>query len=117
MNDSFDRATDFEKEEVVEIPILAVQPPKESQSGEGQKRKRIKTLANRTDLPLVQQFKAMQAKASSSPSQPKSTKPIPLVKPTIKSFRIGTPSTQKPRKKSGSFKQSSHVTEEIVSCP
>ena len=26
MDDSFDRVADFEKEEVVEIPILAVQP-------------------------------------------------------------------------------------------
>ena len=43
LDDSFDRVTDFEKEEVVEIPILAVQPSKESQPSEGQKRKRIKT--------------------------------------------------------------------------
>jgi len=37
VDDSFDRVTDFEKEEVVEIPILAVQPStlKVSQPSEG----------------------------------------------------------------------------------
>ena len=34
-DNSFDRVTDFEKEEVVEIPILAVQRSKESQLSEG----------------------------------------------------------------------------------
>jgi len=80
-----------------------------------QKKKRIKTPAGRTDLPLVRQFKAIQAKASSFPSLPKSTKPKPTVKPTRKSFRIATQSTKKPLKKGGSSKQSPPVIEEIVS--
>jgi len=88
VDDSFDRVTNFRNEEEVEIPILAVQPSKGSQPSEGQKRKRIKTPAGLTYLPLVRQFRAMQTKASSSPSQPKSTKPKPSVKPTRKSFRI-----------------------------
>ena len=117
VDDSFDRVADFGKEEEVEIPILAAQPSKESQPSEGQKRKRIKTPAERTDLPIVRQFKAMQAKASASPSQPRSTKPKPLVKPTRKSFRIATQSTQKPHKKSGSSKHSPLVIKEIVSSP
>ena len=73
VDDSFHRVADFDKEEEVEIPILAVQPTtlKVPQTNEVQKKKRIKTPAGRTDLPLVRQFKAMQAKASSSPSQPK----------------------------------------------
>jgi len=64
VDDSLVRVADFEKEEVVEIAILAVQPStlKESQPSEGHKRKRLKTPAGRTDLPLVRQFKAMQAK-------------------------------------------------------
>ena len=95
---------------------MAVQPSilKESKPSEGMK-KRFKTPAGRTDLPLVHQLKAMQAKTSSSPSQ--SSKPKPTVKPTRKSFRIATQSTQKPRKKGGSSKQSSPVIEEIVCSP
>ena len=47
MDDSFNRVADFEKEEEVEILILAVQPLtlKVSQPSEGQKKKRIKTPA------------------------------------------------------------------------
>jgi len=59
----------------------------------------------------------MQAKASSSPSQQKSTKPKSTVKPTRKSFRIATQSTQKPRRKIESSKQSPPMIEEIVSSP
>ena len=59
VDDSFDRVANFEKQEVVEIPILAVQPStqKVSQPSEGQKKKRIKTPIGRTYLPLVPQFK------------------------------------------------------------
>ena len=47
VDDSFDRVVDFEKDKEVEIPILAVQPAtiKITQTGEGQKKKRIKTPA------------------------------------------------------------------------
>jgi len=47
VDDSFHRVADFDKEEEVEIPILAVQPStlKVSQPSEGQKKKRIKTPA------------------------------------------------------------------------
>jgi len=47
VGDSFDRVADFEKDEEVEIPILAVQPTtlEVPQTGEGQKKKRIKTPA------------------------------------------------------------------------
>jgi len=53
VDDPFDKVTNFEKEEVVKIPILVVQPSKESQPSEGLKRKRIKTPAGRINLPLV----------------------------------------------------------------
>jgi len=87
---SFDKVVDFERDEEVDTPVVIVQLKTISlpQPSEGLKRKRIKTLAGRTDLPLVHQFRTMQAKASSSPSQPKSTQPKPSAKPTRKSFRI-----------------------------
>ena len=109
VNDSFDRVADFGKEEELEILILAVQPStlKESQPSEGQKRKRIPT-----DISHVCLFKS---RAFSSPSQPKSTKLKPIVKPTRKSSRIATQSIQKPRKKGGCSRQSLPVIEEIVS--
>jgi len=58
VDDSFDRVADFEKDKKVEIPIWVVQPItiKVPQTSEGQKKKRIKTPAGRTDLPLVRQF-------------------------------------------------------------
>jgi len=59
----------------------------------------------------------MQAKATSSPSQTKSTKPDPSAKPTRKSFRIAVQSTQKSRKQGGSSKQSLPEIEEILSSP
>jgi len=103
---SFDKVADFERDEEIDTPVVIVQPKpiRLPQPGEGPKRKRIKILAGRTNLPLVRQFWAMQAKATSSPSQPQSTKPKPLVKPTRKSFQIAIQSTQKPRKQSGSSK-------------
>jgi len=108
VDDSFDRVADFEKDEEVEIPILEVQPTtlKVPQTSEGQKKKRIKTPAGRTDLPLACQFKAMQAKASSSPSQPKSVKPKPTPKPSRKSFCLTSQNFSRTLKKTDSSKQS-----------
>jgi len=67
---SFDKVADFERDEEVDTPIMIVQSKTIilSQPGEGQKRKRIKTPTGQTELPLVRHFKAMQGKASSSPS-------------------------------------------------
>ena len=59
----------------------------------------------------------MQAKAASSPSQSKSTQPKPSAQPTRKSFRVAIQSTQKPRKHSGSSKQSPPEIEEIIFSP
>jgi len=116
---SFDKVADFEGDEEVDPPVVILQPKTISlpQPSEGLRKKRIKTLASRTDLPLVRQFLAMQAKAASSPSQSKSTKPKPSAKPTRKSFQIAIQSTQKPRKKSGYSKRSPPEIEEIVSSP
>ena len=119
VDDSFDRVADFEKDKEVEIPILAVQPTtlKVPQTSEGQKKKQIKIPAGRTDLPLVRQFKAMQGKASSSPSQSKFAKPKPAPKPSIKSFCLASQSFSRTLKKTGSSKQSLPLVEEIVSSP
>jgi len=59
----------------------------------------------------------MQARAASSLSQFKSTKPKSSAKPTRKSFRIAIQSTQKSRKEGRSSKQSPSEIEEIVSSP
>jgi len=108
VDESFDKVADFEKDKEVEIPILAVQSTtlKVPQTSEGQKKKQIKTLVGRTDLLLVRQFKAMQAKASFSPSQPKSAKPKPAPKPSRKSFRLASQSFSRTVKKTDSSKQS-----------
>ena len=108
VDDSFDRVADFEKEEEVEISILAVQPStlKVSQLSEGQKKKRIKAPAERADLPFVRQFKAVQVKASSSTSQPKSAKPKLTPKSSRKSFRLASQSFSRTLKKLGSSNQS-----------
>jgi len=55
VDDSFDRVADFEKEERVDTPIVIIQSKtlKIPQTGEGQKRKRIKVPAGQTHLPLV----------------------------------------------------------------
>jgi len=91
VDDSFGRVANFEKDEEVEIPILAVQPKtlKIPQTGDGQKRKRIKTLAGRTYLLLVRQFKAMQVQASSQ-SKFSTSKPSP--KPSSKSYHLASQS-------------------------
>jgi len=103
---SFDKVVDFEGDEEVDPPVVILQPKTISlpQPSEGPRKKRIKTLAGRTDLPLVRQFLAMQAKTTSSPSQTKSTKQKPSTKPTRKSFRIAIQSTRKSRKQGGSSK-------------
>ena len=114
---SFEKVADFEGDEEVEPPVVILQPKtiSLSQPSEGSRTKRIKTLAGQTNLPLVRQFLAMQAKATSSPSQTKSTKPKPSTKPTRKSFHIAVQSTQKSRKQGGSYKQSPPEIEQIVS--
>ena len=52
---SFDKVADFEGDEEVDPPVVILQPKTISlpQSSEGLRKKRIKTLTDRTDLPLV----------------------------------------------------------------
>jgi len=57
----------------------------------------------------------MQAKASSSPSQPKSAKPKPTPKPSRKSYRLALQSFSRTLKKTSSSKQAPPLVEEIVS--
>jgi len=119
VDDSFDRVAAFENDERVDTPIVIVQPKtfKIPQTGEGQKRKRIKVLVGRTDLPVVHQFMAMQAKASSSPSQSKSTTPKTTPKPSRKSYKLASQRTPRTVKSAGPSKQQPILVEEIVSSP
>jgi len=61
VDDSFDRVVDFKKDEELDTPIVIVQLKtlKIPQTGERQKRERIKMPAGQTDLPLVRTFRAM----------------------------------------------------------
>jgi len=114
---SFDKVADFEGDEEVEPLVVIMQPKTISlpQPSERPRKKRIKTLASRTDLPLVRQFLAIQAKSTSSPSQSKSIKPKPYAKPRRKSFPIAIQNAQKARKQGGCSKQSPSEIKEIVS--
>jgi len=118
VDDSFDRVVDFEKDQEVDIPIVIVQPKniETPQAGQGQKKKRIKVPAGRTNLPLVCLFKAMQAEASSSPSQSKSVTPKTTAKSLRKSYRLASQSIQRTLKKADFFEQSPPV-EETISSP
>ena len=66
MDDTFDKVADIDVNEEPETPHEIVQstPVDKPQTGEGLRRKRIKTPARRTDLPLVREFLAMQSKSS-----------------------------------------------------
>jgi len=111
LDDFSEMVVDIDLGEGLETPIENVQttPAQTPQTGEGQKKKRIKVPAGRTDLPLVRQFRAMQAreakqaKASSSPSQPKFAKPKPSPRPSRKSYKLASQSIPRTSKSAGSF--------------
>ena len=117
VDESFARVADFEKHKEFDTPILLVQPKilKIPQTGEAQKKKRIKVPAGLIDLPLVRQFRAMQAKASSSPSQSKSATPKTTLKPSRKSYRLAYQRTPRTVKPAGPSEQQPILIEKIVS--
>jgi len=112
LDDTFDKVVDIDMPEELKtphetdpsIPIAKPQP------GEGLRRKRIKTSAGQTDLPLVHEFLAMQSKSSSPSSRQRSVPP----KPTRKSFRLAS---QGFHKKTSTSKQAPPLVEEIVPSP
>jgi len=117
-----ERVADVDVSEESGSPIEILQPRtiQVQLSGEGQKKKRIKVLAGRTDLSIVHQLQALKAKLAKqaqASSQSKSAKPKPSPKPSRKSYRLASQSIQRTHKKTGSSKQSSPLVEEIVSSP
>ena len=90
--------------EILQPKTIRVQPSKE-----GQKKKRIKVLAERIDLPIVRQFQALKAKLAKQAqvlSQSKSAKPKSTPKPSRMSFRLASQSFSRTVKKPSSSKQS-----------
>jgi len=119
VDDSFDKVTDFEKNEEFDTPVVIVQPKtvKIPQTGEGQKKKRIQVRAERTDLSLVCQFRAMQAKPSSSSSQTRSVTLKTTPKPSRKSYRLASQRTPRTSRSAGPSEQQPILVEENVSSP
>ena len=119
VDDFLDTVADFEKDEEFDTPVVIVQPKtiKIPQTGEGRKKKRIKEPAGRTDLPLVHQFRAMQAKASSSTSQTRSVIPKTTPEPAKKSYRLASQRTPRTSKSASPSEQQPILVEEVVYAP
>ena len=103
LDDFSEKVADIDLDEGPETPIEIVQTElvQIPQTSEGPGKKRIKVHAGRTDLPLVRQLIAMQAKeakqakASYSPSQPSSAKHKSTPKPSPKSYRLASQRTSR----------------------
>jgi len=115
--DNLDRVADVESDEEPQSPIEIIQTKliQIPQSGEGHRTKRVKTPAGRTYLPLVRKMLGMQAKSSTSPSQPKSSSPKSTAKPSRKYFRLASKSTSKLPKSATPIEQEPILIEEIGS--
>jgi len=82
-SDEFEKVGEFSPQESAQDPpVLSPEQPAESPSGTEPRKKRVKTLAGRTDLPWVRKLQALRAKTSSS--APKS----PPTQPSRKSYRL-----------------------------
>jgi len=93
LNDPFDnlyQVADIDNDERSDHPVEIVQTKSVQipQTGEGQRRKQLKTSAGRTDLPLVRKFKSLQSKSSSSPSPPADKTQKTFTEPSRKSSRL-----------------------------
>ena len=65
--DEFDKVGDFTSEESSQTPPAPVpEHPAETPSSDEPRKKRVKSLAGRTDLPWVRKLQALRAKTSSS---------------------------------------------------
>ena len=71
LGDDFERAGEHTPEETSQSPSTATpeKPVEETPASSEPRRKRIKTLAGRTDLPWVQKFIALKSKTSLSSQQ------------------------------------------------
>jgi len=106
--DEFDKVGDSTPEESSQTPPAPIpKHPAETPSGEEPKKKRVKTLAGRADLPWVRKLKALKAKTSSSSQKSPPKQPS---QPTRKSYRLAAQGIR-----SGSINQGPPVIEEIPS--
>jgi len=106
--DEFEKVGEFTPEESSQrTPAPALKHPAKTPSGDEPRKKRIKTLAGRTDLPWVRKLKALKEKTSSS--SPKSP-PKQSSQPTRKSYRLAAQGVR-----SSSINQGPPVIEEIPS--
>jgi len=84
--DEFDKVGDFTPEESSQTPLAPVpKHPAETSSSDEPRKKRVKTLAGRTDLPWVRKLKALKAKTSSSSQKSPPKQPS---QPTRKSYQL-----------------------------
>jgi len=86
--DTFDKVTEIEIDEGLKTlsELVPNTPTGETLTGEGMRKKRIKTTTGQTDLPLVRKFLAQQSKSFSSSSHLPSALSKPTPKSTRKSF-------------------------------
>jgi len=109
--DTFEKVREITPEETPQTPsepVLTI-PSEETPSSTEPRRKRIKTLAGRTDLPWVRKLIAQQSQTSPSSHQSSHKQPT---QPTWKSHRLAA---QGFVRRSSSTKQGAPVIEEIVS--
>jgi len=84
--DDFEKVGEFTPEETSQTPPAPVQEqPTGSPSSTEPRKKRIKTLAGRTDLPWVRKLAALKANTSSSSKQTPQKQPF---QPTRKSYTL-----------------------------
>jgi len=106
--DDFEKVGEFTPEETSQTPPTPVpEQPAETPSSAEPPKKRIKTLAGRTDLSWVQKLAALKAKTSSSSQQTPQKQPSQL---TRKSYRLAAQGVR-----SSSVNQGPPVIEEILS--
>jgi len=84
--DDFEKVGEFTPEETSQTPPAPIsEHPAETPSSAEPRKKRIKTLAGRTNLPWVRKLAALKAKTSSSSKQTPQKQPS---QPTRKSYRL-----------------------------
>jgi len=87
--DLFEKVGEIDKDEEPQTPtepVLSI-PTDETLTGEGTRKRRVKTLTGRTDLPWVRKLLAQQSKSSPSSRQSSAQSKQPT-QPTRKSYRL-----------------------------
>jgi len=90
--DVFEKVGDLSPEQSQGPPVRGQEQASQTPLDSVPRRKRMKTLAGRTDLPWVQKIQALRAQSSASPP----------VQPTRKSFRLAAQETRGSRARQGS---------------